>query len=383
MRQPRGLYIQYTLPAAYPPLEHSSRILADDGWRVQFLGVGGGGGIQLAFPSHPNIKVRLLRFQPPGWRQKIQYAWFVLWCVWWCLMWRPQVVYCSDPWSAPVGVLVWYLLRVPVVYHEHDTPGPPTNRFLRTIGVARKLLARVASVCVIPNRDRLARFKAALQPRKAVCVWNCPTRDEVLSPKEHAPTDVLVLWYHGSLNASQFPPKLLDALPMLPDGVRVRFAGYETVGHPGFVQELLDRAERLGVRDRVEYLGTPPTRRELCALASTAHVGLALFAKSFREPMAGASNKPFDYLSCGLALLVTDTAEWADLISPAGCGRVVDPDSADAIATTVRYLYERPDETRAMGEAGRQRILSDWNYETRFEPVHRWLNAVVQRGTRG
>jgi hypothetical protein len=32
------LYLQYTNPAAYPPLEHNSRILANEGWQVLFLG---------------------------------------------------------------------------------------------------------------------------------------------------------------------------------------------------------------------------------------------------------------------------------------------------------------------------------------------------------
>ena len=39
----RILYVQYTTPAGYPPLEHSSRILADRGWEVQFLGSGASG----------------------------------------------------------------------------------------------------------------------------------------------------------------------------------------------------------------------------------------------------------------------------------------------------------------------------------------------------
>lgn len=36
----RILYIQYTNPAGYPPLEHSSRILAQADWEVLFLGTG-------------------------------------------------------------------------------------------------------------------------------------------------------------------------------------------------------------------------------------------------------------------------------------------------------------------------------------------------------
>ena len=36
----RILYIQFTDPAVYPPLEHSSRLLADRGWEVLILGTG-------------------------------------------------------------------------------------------------------------------------------------------------------------------------------------------------------------------------------------------------------------------------------------------------------------------------------------------------------
>jgi hypothetical protein len=33
----KTLYLQYTNPAGYPPLEPSSRILANEGWQVLFL----------------------------------------------------------------------------------------------------------------------------------------------------------------------------------------------------------------------------------------------------------------------------------------------------------------------------------------------------------
>ena len=55
---PRILYVQYTNPAGYPPLEHSSRMLADAGWEVLFLGTGALGAGALRFPQHLNIEVR-------------------------------------------------------------------------------------------------------------------------------------------------------------------------------------------------------------------------------------------------------------------------------------------------------------------------------------
>ena len=58
------LYVQYTNPGAYPPLEHSARILADRGWKVHFLGTGSLGAHALQFEVHPNIAVRKMRFCP-------------------------------------------------------------------------------------------------------------------------------------------------------------------------------------------------------------------------------------------------------------------------------------------------------------------------------
>jgi glycosyltransferase involved in cell wall biosynthesis len=90
--------------------------------------------------------------------------------------------------------------------------------------------------------------------------------------------------------------------------------------------------------------------------------------------MAGASNKPFDYLACGLALLVSDTPEWTDLYS--GCCRPADPESAESIVAAVRAWLADPGSARAMGEVGRQRVLTAWNYETRFEPVKQLLEGL-------
>jgi glycosyltransferase involved in cell wall biosynthesis len=160
----------------------------------------------------------------------------------------------------------------------------------------------------------------------------------------------------------------VSALAQLPPAVTLRFAGYETIGHSGYVSELLRLAQHLEVAARVRYLGTL-SRRELYISARQADVGLALIARQFPEPLVGASNKPFDYLACGLALLVTDTAEWESLYVGGGYARSCNPESPDQIATALRWFLENPVRTRAMGEAGRKRIAAEWNYETQFAPV--------------
>src|SRR5437762_714731 len=100
----RIVYIQYTNPAAYPPLEHSSRILANDGWKVLFLGTGAFGAGPLRFPPHSNVTVRQLPFCQPGLRQKIHYIIYCLWVLTWVVVWRPQWVYASDLLSCPIAL---------------------------------------------------------------------------------------------------------------------------------------------------------------------------------------------------------------------------------------------------------------------------------------
>jgi glycosyltransferase involved in cell wall biosynthesis len=374
----RILYIQYTNPAGYPPLEHSSRILADGGWQVLFLGTGALGADALRFPPHPNIRVRYLEFRRPGWRQKLHYFYFCAWVLGWTLRWRPSWIYASDPLVCPAVLPLCWLPCVRVLYHEHDSPeGPPAGGFQRLVRWARKQAARRAACCVLPNEARLERFKAETGTRQDVfCVWNCPASAEVASPRTPADNSFWLL-YHGSIVPDRLPPAAVSALAALPDRVKLRVIGYETVGCVGYVQQLRERAQQLGVGHRLEVVGALPLRSELMEWCRRCDAGLALMpmasADVNHQAMTGASNKPFDYLASGLALLVSDLPDWRALYVEPGYGLPCNPQDSESIARSASRLVDDPALARCMGEKGRQRILKEWNYETCFQPVLRRL----------
>jgi len=87
------------------------------------------------------------------------------------------------------------------------------------------------------------------------------------------------------------------------------------------------------------------------------------------QHMVGASNKPFDYMASGVAMLVSDLPEWRATFADNGYGLACDSDDAASIAAAIRWFLEHRDEMRQMGERGRQRVLAEWNYETQFAPV--------------
>src|SRR5437762_7206017 len=164
----RILYVQYTNPAGYPPLEHSSRILAERGWQVLFLGTGAHGADALEFPAHPNITVRRWKFQQPGLWQKLHFLAFNDWVLIAALRWKPKWIYASDLFSCPVTLLLKGI-GFRVLYHEHDSPNPEVrgqrpevserSLFQRFLLWTRRKLAQCADLCVLPNERRVEVFK--------------------------------------------------------------------------------------------------------------------------------------------------------------------------------------------------------------------------------
>ena len=369
------LFVQYANPAAYPPIEHATRILADAGWSVICLGIGGAGAANtLELPPHRRVRVRRLPYRAPGWNQKTQYARFVGSTLASALALRPTWVYASDPLACLPALVVSGLLRVPVVYHEHDSPGTSARGpFMRIAIWARRRIGQRAEICVLPNFERARVFKAAVGRAASVtCVPNYPRRDEIGPPRTTPWSETLRVSYHGTLVPQRLPRAVLQALALLPERVRLRLVGYETIGSPGFGQQLMDEAIRLRIGGRVEVLPAA-SRAALWRLSADQDVGLAFVPMQSDDVnmqyMVGASNKATDYLAAGLALLVTDRPEWRSTYVDPGYGLSAAPDSASSIASALQWFMEHREQTRAMGERGRQRLLADWNYERAFEPL--------------
>lgn len=385
-RLPLVIYIQNTHPAALPPLERSARIFCDSGWRVRFLGVQGfGDASQLAFSDPCASDVRLLPAVAPGPVQKLHYLCFVIWVLGQCLLRRPSLLYASDPASCPAAALVVGLLRVPLVYHEHDSPdasGPGLTTKL--LGMARRRTVRHARVCVLPNEARAAAFRTGLEvdPSAVVSVLNCPSRGEFVG--DHSSVtgddDLLIVHFHGSIVPDRLPETVIDALALCNGRVRLRIVGYETVCSVGYVESLCHRAARSGVAQCVSHEGVLP-RSEMLSRARASHVGLSLMplspADGNQATMAGASNKPFEYLSAGLALLVSDLPDWRAMFVEPGYACPCNPEDPASIAAALEWFRSHPAERRRMGAAGKSRLRSEWNYEKQFAPVLQRLTAPL------
>lgn len=388
MKKPTIYYVQYTSPACYPPLEHSARLLSARGWNVTFLGKAATGeSSRLRFPPDLPVREIMWSHRGPGVGQKFHYAAFCLTVAWRVMRERPSWVYCSDMLSCPVAWIVKLLTSVPVVYHEHDAPGAGEARGAvgRLLMRLRSRVGRRADIVIVPNDARLERFLVETKRSgRSFCVFNVPSVSEVVVPAERPEEREIRLVYQGSINAQRLPLTILEGMRLSEVPCSLTIVGYEAGGSCGYVGGFLAEAARLGLGDRVQVCGAMP-RREMMQRIARCDVGLAFMPMESADlnmaHMAGASNKPFDYLACDLAVLVSDLPEWRSMYVEPGYGLACDPRSPASIAAALRRLAADRGATQAMGARGRERLCTEWNYGVQFSPVMKELcRAEAGRG---
>lgn len=382
----RVLYVQFADPAAYPPVEHSSHILADKGWDVVLLGTDAFGSDDMVLSQHPRIAKKNIPLRNTGWLLKAQYIFFSVWCFYWVARWRPAWVYASDPLAAPTAWLLRKLSRVRIIYHEHDAPNPDHNGspVMAALRGFRAKLGRDAEICVIPQRERLAEFiRATGRKRQTICVWNCPRLHELEGvERKSASKDErhLVVYYHGSINPQRVPFEFVAAAARFKGAVTLRIAGYEAPGNENCVSELMEFAAENGAPAIVEFLGIISPHEALLKSAAQADIGLSLMPLKPNDVnlryMVGASNKSFDYMASGLPLLVTENTDWVETFVKPGYARACDPADVDSIERQLAWFLDHPKERRIMGERCADKIRSDWNYEAMFSDVVAALERV-------
>jgi glycosyltransferase involved in cell wall biosynthesis len=282
------------------------------------------------------------------------------------------VIYASDPLSALPALLAENLTGATIVYHEHDSPGPGALR--PSVARWRAAVARRARLVIAPNgeRGRLMQGQLGFAADRLHTVWNLPRRAELPTLPCKAGGSELALYYHGSISPDRLPEAIVEAVRRLDGRVRLRIVGYETPAARGYVTRLIQLGRRPDGVSLVEF-GGHASRDALLSQSSRADVGLALMPLDPDDVnlrhMTGASNKAFDYMASGLALLVSDLQDWRSMYVAPGFARACDPHDPESVAAALQWFVDHEPERLEMARRGRAKIEADWNYDTAFAPI--------------
>jgi glycosyltransferase involved in cell wall biosynthesis len=322
------------------------------------------------------VKHLLAPLRPRNAIRPLDDLYYILASTWHALRLRPSLIYASDPIGALPARAASKVSGAQIIYHEHDSPAQGSLR--PWLARMRFVTVRSARLIIFPNevRSRLAREELGFPAERLHIVWNLPRLAELptLAPKAETP---LIIYYHGSITPERLPEAVVEAVQRFHGRIRLRFAGDEAPGARGYIERLFALGRTSNGDPLIQYAGKVQ-RMDLLTGAAQAHVGLALVPRNSTDVnmrhMTGASNKAFDYMAAGLALLVSDLADWREMFVARGFARACDPADPDSIAAALGWFLDNAAERRAMAARSRAKIVEDWNYDTAFAQVIDALN---------
>lgn len=160
---------------------------------------------------------------------------------------------------------------------------------------------------------------------------------------------------------------LLDALALLPSGLHWRL---EHVGGGPLAADLARRAERLGLSERVRWLGAC-TQDEVLEALRRADL-FALAARVAKDgDRDGLPNAVLEAMALELPVVASEVAALPEAVVPSVTGLLVPPDEPRALAEALAELIRSPAARRALGREGRRRVLETFSFEAGIDRLAR------------
>src|SRR4051794_315801 len=237
-------------------------------------------------------------------------------------------------------------------------PSPPLR-----IPLERRLTRTVAHV-ISTCSDEVAELEALGMRRSRASIIPCGVDTDAFRPLDvdrppDAPPRLLVI---GRLVERKGVGNVIEALTRLP-GVHLSIAGgppRDQLGVDPEVGRLRDIAARLGVAERVEFLGAVG-RDDVPALMGAADIVVAV---PWYEPFGIV---PVEAMACGRPVVGSAVGGLLDTVVPGRTGELVPPRRPDLLAPVLRDLLADPDRRRRYGAAGRRRALQ----------IYQWRQVVA------
>lgn len=191
--------------------------------------------------------------------------------------------------------------------------------------------------------------------------------------------DTPLVVYSGGAAPQRGLEVMIEALPDLP-GVHTAFVVLAPgQGEPSqYVAGLIDRAELLGVRDRVHFLNYVPSD-DVVSFLSTADLGV-FPGLPFLNHTISLITKFLEYSQARLPIVVSNLKTMAETVTETGQGEVFEPeDKVTYAAAVTRVLTDRPSYVRAYDDA--ERMLA-WGWERQAEVLEQVYVDVLEADTR-
>jgi glycosyltransferase involved in cell wall biosynthesis len=213
--------------------------------------------------------------------------------------------------------------------------------------------------------------------KKPLAIYNAPPVETDLPAK--TAEGFALYWRNSTINLSQRGlGDGLVALSLLPRDVTLHVQGRLL---PDEAEKLQRCMEELGIADRV-FIHPPYLPHEAISLAARYSVGLCLEQSGCRNHDLTVSNKMFDYMMAGLAVLSSDLPGLHDVIVRSRGGLLYQTGQADDLAAKLLTLYEDRNLLNELAANARSFALREGNLGFEARKLQQAFCSMVDSSSR-
>lgn len=289
-----------------------------------------------------------------------------------------EVLFANSQKSFVVACLAGMLSRRPVVWNLHDILSADHFSSLN-----RWLVVRLANWCacrVIANSEATQQsfIDEGGRPDLVEVVYNGidPSAfDVVTSPQSTLrdtaglPPNAFLVGVFSRLAAWKGQHVLLEALSTLPDVHAILVGGALFNGDYEYAEALREQARRLGIEERVHFLGfrsDVPALMKACDAIVHSSITPEPFGRVIVEGMLA-----------GRPVVATRGGGASEIITDGINGRLVPPGQSDALAAVLGNWQHTPDRAETLARVASQEARTRFTLSQQIEGVSRIIRSVV------
>jgi glycosyltransferase involved in cell wall biosynthesis len=185
--------------------------------------------------------------------------------------------------------------------------------------------------------------------------------------------DEFVVGYFGRIVHRKGVHLLIDALTKVHPEVKLVLDVYENMGMSRYATEIMQRIDSLGLRHRVRTVH--PEHQEMagymrcCDVIAVPSLTTDRWKEQFGRILPEA-------MACGVPVIGSMSGNIPDMVEDAGV--VIPEGNADALAAAIEDLRQDPERRRALGRAGRDRVVEHLSTEAQADAIQR-LSERIER----